>query len=66
MFGFQQGTKKKRSASESGPSPIGPGGDAGGGAGVIRPIPVKVPPGMELYLSSISYSRRGHIIHFDD
>lgn len=46
---FQQGTKKKRSASESGPSPIGPGGDAGGGgAGVIRPIPVKVPPGKEL------------------
>lgn len=47
---FQQGTKKKRSASESGPSPIGPGGDAGGGgAGVIRPIPVKVPPGKEFF-----------------
>ncbi|XP_030828248.1 mRNA-decapping enzyme 1B-like [Strongylocentrotus purpuratus] len=43
---YKQGTKKKRSASESGPSPIGPGGDAGGGgAGVIRPIPVKVSPG---------------------
>ncbi|XP_063953044.1 mRNA-decapping enzyme 1B-like [Lytechinus pictus] len=44
---YKQGTKKKRSVSESGPSPIGPGGDGGGGggAGVIRPIPVKVSPG---------------------